>query len=78
MIVNKELTELYEGLIFGIKNLSIDGKIIVITFHSLEDKLVKKVFDFFEHNINLLIKVARRIRTFKRREYFSTTRCFNR
>lgn len=49
MIVNKELTELYEGLIFGIKNLSIDGKIIVITFHSLEDKLVKKVFDFFSN-----------------------------
>jgi 16S rRNA (cytosine1402-N4)-methyltransferase len=50
MIVNKELTELYEALIFGIKNLSIDGKIIVITFHSLEDKIVKKVFDFFSNN----------------------------
>lgn len=49
MIVNQELTELYEGLISAIKNLSIDGKIIVITFHSLEDKIVKKVFDFFSN-----------------------------
>lgn len=49
MIVNQELTELYEGLIFAIKNLSIDGKIIVITFHSLEDKIVKKIFDFFSN-----------------------------
>jgi len=47
MIVNQELTELYEGLISAINNLSIDGKIVVITFHSLEDKIVKKVFDFF-------------------------------
>jgi 16S rRNA (cytosine1402-N4)-methyltransferase len=49
MIVNQELTELYEGLIFAIKNLSIDGKIVVITFHSLEDKIVKKIFDFFSN-----------------------------
>ena len=49
MIVNQELTELYEGLISAISNLSIDGKIVVITFHSLEDKIVKKVFDFFSN-----------------------------
>ena len=49
MIVNQELTELYKGLIFAIKNLSIDGKIIVVTFHSLEDKIVKKIFDFFSN-----------------------------
>ena len=49
MVVNQELTELYEGLISAIKNLSIDGKIVVITFHSLEDKVVKKVFDFFSN-----------------------------
>ena len=49
MIVNQELSELYEGLISAIKNLSIDGKIVVITFHSLEDKVVKKVFDFFSN-----------------------------
>ena len=49
MIVNQELTELYEGLISAINNLSIDGKIVVITFHSLEDKVVKKVFDFFSN-----------------------------
>jgi len=50
MIVNQELSELYEGLISAIKNLSIDGKIVVITFHSLEDKIVKKVFDVFSNN----------------------------
>ena len=49
MIVNQELTELYEGLISAINNLSTDGKIVVITFHSLEDKIVKKVFDFFSN-----------------------------
>jgi len=49
MIVNQELTELYKGLISAINNLSIDGKIVVITFHSLEDKIVKKVFDFFSN-----------------------------
>lgn len=49
MIVNQELTELYEGLISAINNLSIDGKIVVITFHSLEDKIVKKVFNFFSN-----------------------------
>ncbi|CAN1607952.1 K03438 mraW, rsmH; 16S rRNA (cytosine1402-N4)-methyltransferase [Candidatus Pelagibacterales bacterium] len=49
MIVNQELTELYEGLTSAIKNLSIDGKIIVITFHSLEDKIVKKIFEIFSN-----------------------------
>ena len=49
MIVNQELTELYEGLISAINNLSIDGKIVVITFHSLEDKIVKKIFDIFSN-----------------------------
>jgi 16S rRNA (cytosine1402-N4)-methyltransferase len=49
MIVNQELTELYEGLTSAIKNLSTDGKIIVITFHSLEDKIVKKIFDIFSN-----------------------------
>jgi len=51
MVVNQELSELYEGLIAAIKNLSISGKIVVITFHSLEDKVVKKVFDFFSNKI---------------------------
>ena len=49
MVVNQELTELYEGLTSAIKNLSIDGKIVVITFHSLEDKIVKKIFDTFSN-----------------------------
>ena len=49
MVVNQELTELYKGLTSAIKNLSIDGKIVVITFHSLEDKIVKKIFDIFSN-----------------------------
>ncbi|MSP05996.1 MAG: 16S rRNA (cytosine(1402)-N(4))-methyltransferase RsmH [Candidatus Fonsibacter sp.] len=49
MIVNQELSELYKGLISAIKNLSIHGKIVVITFHSLEDKIVKKIFDIFSN-----------------------------
>ena len=45
MFVNKELTELMCGLIEAAKLLSNGGILIVVSFHSLEDKIVKSFFN---------------------------------
>ena len=50
IFVNKELTELIEGLIKATKFLKNGGKLIVISFHSLEDKIVKFFFINFSKN----------------------------
>ncbi len=42
--VNKELDVLQEGLKIAMKLLSSQGKIGVISFHSLEDRIVKNIF----------------------------------
>jgi len=42
--VNDELNALKEGLIKAIDRLNDDGKIVVISFHSLEDRIVKHLF----------------------------------
>ena len=44
IFVNKEISELIFGLINAAKILKPGGKIIVVTFHSLEDKIVKFFF----------------------------------
>jgi len=44
IFVNKEISELIFGLINAVKILKPGGKIIVVTFHSLEDKIVKFFF----------------------------------
>jgi 16S rRNA (cytosine1402-N4)-methyltransferase len=44
IFVNKELTELTSGLIEATKLLSNGGKLVVISFHSIEDKIVKNFF----------------------------------
>ena len=44
IFVNQEISELIYGLINAYKLLPIDGYIVVITFHSLEDKIVKFFF----------------------------------
>jgi len=44
IFVNKEITELIEGIIKATKYLKPGGKIIVISFHSIEDKIVKFYF----------------------------------
>ena len=41
IFVNKEITELIYGLIAAAKVLKKDGILAVVTFHSLEDKIVK-------------------------------------
>ncbi|MFV9839100.1 MAG: 16S rRNA (cytosine(1402)-N(4))-methyltransferase RsmH [Aaplasma endosymbiont of Hyalomma asiaticum] len=42
--VNDELTELKAGLIAASRILNIGGKIVVTSFHSLEDRIVKQEF----------------------------------
>ena len=50
IFVNKVVTELIKGLISATKFLKKGGKIIVITFHSIEDKIVKFFFTNFSSN----------------------------
>ncbi len=49
IFVNKELTELILGLIESAKLLSNGGIIIVVSFHSLEDKIVKNFFSLYSN-----------------------------
>ncbi len=42
--VNKELSVFQKSLTDAFKILNIDGRIVVITFHSLEDRLCKRMF----------------------------------
>ena len=50
IFVNKELSELINGLIEASKLIKSGGKIIVISFHSLEDKIVKFFFTNYSKN----------------------------
>ena len=47
IFVNQELTELILGLIEATKILSKDGILIVVSFHSLEDRIVKNFFSLY-------------------------------
>ena len=44
IFVNKEISELIYGMIQAAKVLKKDGLLVVVTFHSLEDKIVKYFF----------------------------------
>ena len=44
IFVNKEITELIYGMINAVKVLKKDGILVVVTFHSIEDKIVKYFF----------------------------------
>ena len=50
IIVNNEISELIYGLINSFKILPIGGIIVVITFHSIEDKIVKFFFKNYSEN----------------------------
>ena len=50
IFVNKEITELIKGLIIASKILKKDGILAVVTFHSLEDKIVKYFFKSLSEN----------------------------
>jgi 16S rRNA (cytosine1402-N4)-methyltransferase len=47
IFVNKEITELIKGIINATKILKPGGKILVVSFHSIEDKIVKYFFSNF-------------------------------
>lgn len=53
--VNHELTSLEKVLPIAIDRLNIGGRISVITFHSLEDRITKQIFKSFSE-INDLVK----------------------
>ena len=50
IFVNKEISELINGLISGTKILNKDGVLVVVSFHSLEDKIVKYFFKSLSEN----------------------------
>jgi len=50
IFVNKETTELIEGLIKATQLVRDGGKIIVVSFHSIEDKIVKYYFKTYSLN----------------------------
>ena len=49
ILVNQELTELISGLIEATKLLANGGMLIVVSFHSLEDKIVKNFFNLYSN-----------------------------
>ena len=50
IFVNKEISELINGLIYSVKILKKDGILAVVTFNSLEDKIVKYFFKSLSEN----------------------------
>ena len=50
IFVNKEVSELVNGLINATKFLNKGGKLIVVSFHSLEDKIAKFYFTNYSKN----------------------------
>tara|TARA_B100001564_G_C20661613_1_gene681831 strand:+ start:450 stop:1457 length:1008 start_codon:yes stop_codon:yes gene_type:complete len=50
IFVNREISELIEGIINAAKILKPGGKLIVVSFHSIEDKIVKYFFKNFSKN----------------------------
>ncbi len=52
IFVNKEISELIDGLINSFKLLPKGGIIVVVTFHSIEDKIVKYFFHHYSQNKN--------------------------
>ena len=50
IFVNKEISELIHGMINATKVLKKDGVLAIVTFHSLEDKIVKYFFKSLSEN----------------------------
>ena len=64
MIVNQELSEIYKTLNYIINNCKQGAVIIIVTFHSLEDTLVKRIFNFYgkkNHYQDIFQKKLRKI-----------------
>ena len=65
IFVNKEISELIYGLINAAKVLKKDGVLAVVTFHSLEDKIVKYFFKSLSENksISRYVPVTEQVET---------------
>ena len=50
IFVNKEISELINGIIKATKFLKPGGKIIVVSFHSIEDRIIKYFFTHYSEN----------------------------
>ena len=50
IFVNKEISELIAGVTIATKLLKPGGKILVVSFHSLEDKIIKYFFSNYSKN----------------------------
>ncbi len=61
IFVNKEVSELIYGLINAAKIIKKDGIIAVVTFHSLEDKIVKYFFKSLSQNKSVSRYVPKKI-----------------
>ncbi len=53
IIVNNEISELIYGLINSFKLLPVGGMLVIVTFHSIEDKIVKFFLKNYSENKNL-------------------------
>jgi len=53
IIVNKEISELIYGLINSFKLLPVGGVVIIVTFHSIEDRIVKFFLKNYSENKNV-------------------------
>jgi 16S rRNA (cytosine1402-N4)-methyltransferase len=60
--VNKELAELEQGLQAGVGTLAPRGRIVVLAYHSLEDRIVKITFKEFAKNGGLKILTKKPLR----------------
>ena len=50
IFINKEITELINGVVNATKKLKPGGKILVVSFHSIEDRIIKFFFTNFSKN----------------------------
>jgi len=71
IFVNKEITELIYGLIKAYNILPVGGAIAVVTFHSIEDKIVKFFFKEYSEVKNSSRYLPKSIST---KKYFNLTK----
>ena len=53
IIVNNEISELIYGLINSFKILPVGGAVLIVTFHSIEDRIVKSFLKNYSENKNV-------------------------
>ncbi|KAJ3225052.1 hypothetical protein HK099_007427 [Clydaea vesicula] len=55
--INKELQEIQAGINFSLQNLTANGYLFMVSFHSLEDRIIKKNFKCYEKLEYVLILI---------------------